>query len=92
VTVKLPEAAAVAIDTALVTLKVGESAQLNAVAKAADGAVITGVSYTFSSSNDKLAIVDETGKVTGVKPGVATITVTVKNGEKTAEAKITVKR
>jgi uncharacterized protein YjdB len=90
VTVKLPEVASVAIDGAPESLKVGQSAQLNAVAKAADGATIDGASITFASSNEKFATVDETGKVTGVKPGVATIT--AKNGEKTAEAKITVKR
>jgi uncharacterized protein YjdB len=90
VTVKLPEVAEVAIDGAPANLKVGESAQLNVVAKAADGAAITGVSYTFTSNNEKFATVDETGKVTAVKPGVATII--AKHGEKTAEAKITVKK
>jgi hypothetical protein len=90
VTVKLPEVASVAIDGAPASLKVGESAQLNVVAKAADGAAINGLTHTFTSSNDKLATVDATGKVTGVKPGA--VTITVKNGEKTADAKITIKK
>jgi uncharacterized protein YjdB len=90
VTVKLPEVDSVAIEGAPASLKVGESAQLNVTAKAADGAAIAGVTNTFTSSNDKLATVDETGKVTGVKPGA--VTITVKNGDKTAEAKITIKK
>jgi uncharacterized protein YjdB len=90
VTVKMPEVASVAIEGAPESLKVGESAQLNVVAKAADGAAIMGASNTFTSSNDKLATVDETGKVTGVKPGV--VTITAKNGDKTAEVKITIKK
>jgi len=90
VTVKLPEVASVAIDAAPATLKVGESAQLNVVAKAADGGAITGVSHTFTSSNEKLATVDATGKVTAVKPGA--VTITAKNGDKTADAKITIKK
>ena len=90
VTVKLPEVASVAIDAPPATLKVGETAQLNVVAKAADGAAITGVTNTFTSSNEKLATVDEMGKVTAVKPGA--VTITAKNGDKTAEAKITIKK
>jgi len=90
VTVKLPEVDSVAIDGAPASLKVGESAQLNVMAKAADGSSITGVTHTFTSSNEKLATVDETGKVTGVKPGA--VTITAKNGDKTAQAKITIKK
>jgi hypothetical protein len=90
VTVKMPEVAEVAIDAAPATLKVGETVQLNVVSKAADGAPINGAKVTFASSNEKLATVDETGKVTGVKAGVATIT--AKNGEKSAQAKITIKK
>ncbi|HEX8703432.1 MAG TPA: Ig-like domain-containing protein [Myxococcaceae bacterium] len=90
VTVKLPEVASVAIDAAPATLKVGETAQLNAVAKAADGAAINGAAVTFASSNEKLATVDEKGTVTAVKPGA--VTITAKNGDKTADAKITIKK
>lgn len=90
VTVKLPEVASVAIDAPPASIKVGETVQLNAAAKAADGAAITGVTPTFTSSNEKLATVDEMGKVTGVKPGV--VTITAKNGDKTADAKITIKK
>lgn len=44
---------------------------------------------TWKSSDEKVATVDKDGKVTAVKAGTATITVTASNG-KTAECKITV--
>ena len=46
-------------------------------------------SVTWTSSDAKLAKVDETGKVTGVKAGTATITATTANG-KTATCAVTV--
>jgi hypothetical protein len=90
VTVKMPEVASVSIDGAPATLKVGQSATLNVAAKSADGKAIAGMTPTFTSSNPKFATVDATGKVTGVKPGVATIT--AKSGDKTATAKMTIKK
>jgi len=90
VTVALPEVATVAFDGAPATLKVGESAELKISAKGADGAAIAGVTPTFTSSNEKLATVDGTGKVTAVKVGA--VTITAKSGDKTAATKITIKR
>jgi hypothetical protein len=90
VTVKLPEVASVAIEEAPATLKVGQSVALKIAAKAADGAAIAGVTPTFTSSNAKLATVDATGNVKAVKPGV--VTITAKSGDKTADAKITIKK
>ncbi|WP_224366576.1 Ig-like domain-containing protein [Hyalangium versicolor] len=90
VTVKQPEVATIAFEGAPASLKVGESATLNAVAKAADGAAIAGITPTFTSSNEKLATVDATGKVTAVKVGA--VTITAKSGEKSADAKITIKK
>ena len=46
-------------------------------------------SLTWTSSNKKVATVDQNGKVKGVKKGTATITVKTANGQ-TAECKITV--
>ena len=37
---------------------------------------------TYKSSNNKVAVVNKKGKVTGMKPGKAKITVTAKNGAK----------
>lgn len=45
---------------------------------------------SYKSSNKKIAKVDKNGKVTGVKKGKATITVTMKSGS-TATFKVTVK-
>ncbi len=46
---------------------------------------------TYKSSNKKIAKVDKNGKVTGVKKGTVSITVTTKDGKKTAKCTVTVK-
>lgn len=46
---------------------------------------------TWSSSDVAVATVDATGKVTGVSPGIATVTVTTAIGGKTASFKVKVK-
>jgi hypothetical protein len=86
VTVKQPEVATLAFEGAPATMKVGESATLNVSVKAADGMAITGMTPMFSSSNEKLAKVD----ATAVKVGA--VTITAKNGGKSADAKITIKK
>ena len=45
---------------------------------------------TWSSNNTAIASVDQTGKVTGVSAGTATITVTTQDGNKTATCTVTV--
>ena len=47
-------------------------------------------SVTWSSSDETVAKVDQNGKVTAVKAGAATITVTTKDGNKTATCAVTV--
>ena len=52
---------------------------------------IKGATYTFKSSNTKVALVSQTGIVTGVRKGIATITATTKDGsKKTAKCVVTV--
>ena len=46
---------------------------------------------TWSSNNPEVATVDQDGKVVAQKPGNATITVTTKDGNKTATCEVTVK-
>lgn len=46
----------------------------------------------WSSSDESIATVDKNGKVTGVKPGVATITVKAGKGRFSASCQVTVKR
>lgn len=88
VTVKLPDVAEVAFDTVPAKLKVGESTPLVVQAKGTDGAAIQGATFTFASSDEKVATVDASGKVTAVKKGAVTITAT--SGSKSAEAQLKV--
>ncbi|AKJ05359.1 Ig-like protein group 2 [Archangium gephyra] len=90
VTVKLPEVDAVAFETVPATLKVGESAALAVVAKGTDGAAIKGVSFTFTTSDEKIATVDASGNVTAVKAGA--VTIKAEGGSKAAETKLTIKK
>ncbi|QRK07893.1 Ig-like domain-containing protein [Archangium violaceum] len=90
VTVKLPDVDAVAFETVPATLKVGESATLAAVAKGTDGAAIQGVSFTYTTSDEKIATVDATGTVTAVKAGA--VTIKAEGGSKATEAKLTIKK
>lgn len=70
-------------------LKRGESLQLTAVIMPEN--TTDRKDLTWTSSNAKVATVDQTGKVTARKKGAATITVTTING-KTAKARITVSK
>ncbi|ATB27042.1 alpha-fucosidase [Melittangium boletus DSM 14713] len=91
VTVKLPDVDTVAFtETVPATLKVGESAALAVVAKGTDGASIQGVSFTFTTSDEKIATVDAEGKVQAVKPG--SVTIKAEGGSKAAETKLTIKK
>ena len=51
----------------------------------------TNQNVTWKSDKPEIATVDANGKVTGVKAGEATITVTTEDGSKTATCKVTVK-
>jgi len=73
-------AAAVTSVTASVNataLTVGQTTQASATAKDASGAVISGRTVTWSTSDAKIATVSSTGLVTAVAAGSATITATV---------------
>lgn len=53
-------------------------------------ATATDKTVTYKSSDATIASVDSKGKVTGVKAGTADITVTTKDGSKTAKCTVTV--
>jgi trimeric autotransporter adhesin len=55
------------------SIRVGASAQLNAIAKDVTGAPIQGVHLDWSSSNTSIATVTDSGVVRGVGAGTATI-------------------
>lgn len=90
VTVKLPEVATVAFETVPAALKVGENATVVPIAKSAEGTNIQGVTFTYTTSNDKVATVDASGVVTAVKAGTATLK--AEGGGKSAEVELTVKK
>lgn len=90
VTVTMPEFATVAVDPAELSVKLGESGVVNANAKAADGNPVAGVSFTFASSDEKVATVDASGKVSPVAAGAVTITATA--GDKSAVAKVKISK
>ena len=71
------------------SLYTGQSETLAATVQPEDA---TNQSVTWKSSDDTIATVDSTGKVTAVGAGNATITVTTEDGEKTATCTVTVIR
>ena len=77
----------VALDKTKLTLAVGGSGTLTATVSP-ENATNKGVKW--ASSNTSVATVDANGKVKGVKPGTATITVTTDDGGYTATCKVTV--
>lgn len=70
------------------TVRVGETTQLTATTRDANGNVLNGRAVTWASSNTAVATVSQSGLVTGVTDGPATITATSEN--KTATAAIRV--
>ena len=71
------------------TLSLEEGATGNLVATVAPSTA-SDKTVTFASSDVAIATVDNTGKVTAVKAGNADITVTTKDGSKTAKCTLTV--
>ena len=70
-----------------VTLEVGESESLTATVAPADA---DNPSVSWTTSDAAVATVDDSGTVTAVSPGVATVTVTTDDGGFTATATVTV--
>jgi hypothetical protein len=71
-----PEMKTIALTPAAVTLAAGATAQLSAVAKDQYGAVVSGVTFTWTSPNPAVATVSPTGLVTGVAAGQVSIKAT----------------
>lgn len=77
----------VKLDKTSLDMSVGETVKLTATVEPSD-ADNKGVSWKSSASD--VATVDNNGNVNAVKAGTATITVTTKDGEKTAACQVTV--
>ncbi len=75
----------ITLDKTDIKLDKGATEQLTATVSPADA---SDDSVSWISSNNQVATVDQSGKVTAVKPGTATIT--AKAGDKTATCKVTV--
>jgi trimeric autotransporter adhesin len=88
VTVTPAPVATVTVTPTSASLLVAGTTTLSATARDANGAVIPGAAITWSSDAPLTAAVTQTGVVTGLLPGTATITAT--SGGKTGTATITV--
>jgi hypothetical protein len=83
-----PAVVSVAVSPTSASVAVGSSQQLQVTVKDATGAVLTGRTVTWTSSNTAAATVNASGLVLGIATGAATITATCEG--KSASAAITV--
>ncbi len=83
-----PSIETIEVTPATATKQVGQTQQFTAVARDASNNVISGVSFTWSSSDTNIATVDNNGLATAVAAGTATITASA--GGKSGTATLTV--
>lgn len=88
VTVLAPTPASMQVSPASVSLSPSQTANLTATVRDASGNVMTGQPVSWSSSSNSVATVTQTGVVTGVAPGVVSISAT--SGGRSAAATVTV--
>lgn len=86
---KIINVTGVSLDHTELELKEGEVARLIAQVFPVDA---TNKNLAWSSSNEKVAVVDAYGKVTAQSTGETTITVTTEDGKYTATSKVIVKK
>ncbi len=80
--------ASVSVSLGSSTLASGQTTQTSAVARDAGGSAITGLTFTYSSSNTAVATVNTAGLVTAIAAGNATISASA--GGKVGSAPLTV--
>src|SRR6266568_2578368 len=81
--------ASVSVSPASATVAAGQSVQLTATPKDANGTPLSGRTVTWSSNNTSVAIADVNGNVTALAPGSATITATSEGQSGTAAITVT---
>jgi uncharacterized protein YjdB len=81
--------ASVTVAPTTASLTVGQTAQLTATPKDANGTPLSGRAVTWATSNAGVATVSTTGVVTGVAAGTATITATSEGQSGTAAITVT---
>ncbi|MBI3888291.1 Ig-like domain-containing protein [Candidatus Nomurabacteria bacterium] len=86
----VPVLTSVVVTPATSSVTVTGTQQITGVPMDQNGAVFVGATTTYSSSDDTIATVDNTGKVTGVNFGTATITATSVSGSVTVTGTATV--
>jgi len=88
--VQSPGVGRLEITPANASVEVGSALRLSATAYDSRGNVLAGAGVTWASSDTRIAVVDNSGRVLGVKKGTAIIT--ARSGGKTATASVRVKR
>jgi uncharacterized protein YjdB len=88
VTVAAPAVGSVSVSPGSATVSVAATTQLTATVRDVSGAAMEGVSVSWASDKPLTAAVSQSGVVTGLLPGTATITATA--GERSGTATITV--
>ncbi|MHB8734208.1 MAG: beta strand repeat-containing protein [Terriglobales bacterium] len=68
--------ATIAVSPASGTVLAGQTQQFTATAKGATGNTLTGLTYTWTSSNPAVLKIDANGLATGITAGTATVTAT----------------
>ncbi len=84
-----PTVSTIEVSPATATIQVGQTQSFTAVAKDASGNPISGVSFTWESSNTSVATVNSSGVATGVAAGTAQIRAKVGNVTGTATLTVT---
>src|SRR6059036_3297003 len=89
ITVTPVPVASVEVTPATASVQAGQTVQLTATPKDANGAPLSGRTVTWSSSNTAVATVSNSGLVSGVTPGTATITATSEGKSGTSSITVT---
>src|SRR6266480_953937 len=89
ITVTQVPVATVSVSPPTASIQQGQTVQLTATLKDANGNPLSGRTVTWSSSNTSVATVSSSGLVSGVTPGSATITATSEGKSGTASVTVT---